>query len=209
MTCASMVHLHTYETGKYQSMLELAWSLTSALTFVVAAVAWACRSKEKERERLIRSTPPALRDDLIRQQLEFFHVDASGLGPIQMYELVLDQIRHRAQRFQAVALGASTLTLFLVAALTSQLAQVVPKTIKYVVIRTYFVTDRNYTGSTKPDEMFGSDRSRSNLSPTTTFVLARYGQAFYAHPPQNVRDRGGVDVTRVPDPRQHVCHPDF
>ena len=34
-----------------------------------------------------------------------------------------------------------------------------PKTTEYAVVRTYFATDRNLTGKTKPDEMFGVDRS--------------------------------------------------
>jgi len=72
--------------------------------FVVAAIAWILKSKSEERERLIDLAKEDERADLVRDALEFFRVDASGLTKAQQYQLALEQIRERAHRFRIIAI---------------------------------------------------------------------------------------------------------
>src|SRR5262245_16055989 len=72
--------------------------------FIVAAIAWILKSKSEERARLIDLAKEDERADLVRNALEFFDVDTSGLTKAQQYQLALEQIRGRAQRFKILAL---------------------------------------------------------------------------------------------------------
>ncbi|MCK6376959.1 MAG: hypothetical protein L6Q69_23070 [Zoogloea sp.] len=71
--------------------------------FLAAVIAWVYKAKAEERERLIRTAKPEQRADLVRNALEFFHVDTTGLTREQQYNLAIEQIRARAQRFKVVA----------------------------------------------------------------------------------------------------------
>jgi len=71
--------------------------------FIVAAIAWILKSKSEERERLIDLAKEDERADLVRDALEFFSVDTAGLTKAQQYQLALEQIRARSQRFKIVA----------------------------------------------------------------------------------------------------------
>ena len=79
----------------------------SALTlaaFIIAAIAWIIKSKSEERERLIDLAKEDERADLVRDALEFFRVDTAGLTKAQQYQLALEQIRERAERFKIIAI---------------------------------------------------------------------------------------------------------
>ncbi|HTL18729.1 MAG TPA: HEAT repeat domain-containing protein [Patescibacteria group bacterium] len=71
--------------------------------FIVAAIAWLLKSKSEERGQLIHLAKEEDRADLVRDALEFFRIDTSGLTKAQQYQLALEQIRARAQRFKTVA----------------------------------------------------------------------------------------------------------
>jgi hypothetical protein len=75
----------------------------SLAAFLAAAIAWVLKAKSDERERLIRTANEADRAPLVRDALEFFHVDSTGLTKAQQFEIVLEQIRARGQRFRWTA----------------------------------------------------------------------------------------------------------
>ena len=97
---------------KIEQMWQAIQYVGSGLTlaaFVVAVVAWVVKSKSEERERLIGSARESERADLVRDALEFFRVDTTGLTRAQQYQLALEQIRARAQRFRIVAIVVCTI----------------------------------------------------------------------------------------------------
>lgn len=71
--------------------------------FVAAVIAWVIKSKLEERGRLIKGAKEDDRASLVRDALEFFHVDTSDLTKAQQYQLALEQIRARGQRFKIIA----------------------------------------------------------------------------------------------------------
>ena len=71
--------------------------------FLAAIVAWVIKAKAEESGRLIRSALPQERADLVRNALEFFHVDTSRLTRDQQYKLALEQIQARAHRYRITA----------------------------------------------------------------------------------------------------------
>src|SRR5450755_3200680 len=71
--------------------------------FVVAAIAWLLKSKSEEKERLIDLAKDDERAGLVRDALEFFSVDTAGLTKAQQYQLALEQIKERTQRFKIIA----------------------------------------------------------------------------------------------------------
>src|SRR6266496_5531143 len=77
--------------------------------FVVAVIAWVVKSRSEARERLIGSARETERAELVRDALEFFRVDTTGLTKAQQYQLALEQIRQRAQRFRIVAMVVCTI----------------------------------------------------------------------------------------------------
>jgi hypothetical protein len=74
------------------------------VAFIVAVIAWVLKSKSEERAKLIDLAKEDERADLVRNALEFFQVDTAGLTKAQQYQLALEQIRGRAQRFKILAL---------------------------------------------------------------------------------------------------------
>jgi hypothetical protein len=75
----------------------------SLAAFLAAAIAWVLKAKSEERERLIRTASESDRAPLVRDALEFFHVDAAGLTKQQQFQVALEQIRARGQRFRLIA----------------------------------------------------------------------------------------------------------
>lgn len=71
--------------------------------FLAAVGAWLLKAKADERERLIRTAHPDHRADLVRNALEFFHVETRGLTREQQYSIAIEQIHARAQRFKLLA----------------------------------------------------------------------------------------------------------
>ena len=88
-------------------MWEAIAYVSSGLTltaFLAAVAAWVYKSKSEEKERLLRTAPQSQRAKLVEQALESFHVDASGLTKEQQYNLAVQQIQVRAQRFRWTAI---------------------------------------------------------------------------------------------------------
>ena len=80
--------------------------VTSGLTlvaFVVAASAWAFRTIILQKERQIKLAPENERSVLIRDALEFFSINTTGLTSKQQYNLAVKQVHARAMRFRTTA----------------------------------------------------------------------------------------------------------
>jgi len=76
--------------------------VTSGFTlaaFFAAVAAWVIRLKILEKEKLLRTAPEEQRGALVASALEFFHVDTQSLTKQQQFEIALQQIRARGQRF--------------------------------------------------------------------------------------------------------------
>jgi hypothetical protein len=83
-------------------MFEAVPLVTTAFTlaaFLAAVAAWLVRHKMQEKERLLKTAPEEKRALLVASALEFFQVDTKRLTKQQQFELALQQIRARAQRF--------------------------------------------------------------------------------------------------------------
>lgn len=85
----------------WEAIAQVSSGLTLA-AFIAAVVASMYKSKIDERERLIRAAKLDQRADLVRDVLEFFHVDTSGLTKEQQFTIALEQIHARAQRFRVL-----------------------------------------------------------------------------------------------------------
>lgn len=72
--------------------------------FVIATVAWFLKHRAQQQERLIKAANTKDRAALIRNALEFFHVDATELSPSQQYKLAVEQVHARAARFKTTAI---------------------------------------------------------------------------------------------------------
>jgi len=87
-------------------MLQAIQYVTGGLTlvaFIAAIFAIILRGKIEERRRRIETIPSKNRIQAARDEAEFFHVDISKLPPERMFEIVMEQIKRRAQRFKIVA----------------------------------------------------------------------------------------------------------
>ena len=88
-------------------MWEAIAYVSSGLTltaFLAAIAAWVYKHQSEEKERLLSTAPPSKRAKLVEQALESFHVDTSGLTKEQQYNLAVQQIQARAQRFRWTAI---------------------------------------------------------------------------------------------------------
>lgn len=88
--------------GVWQAIAYVS-SGVSLAAFLATAIAWVLKTKSEERERLIRTASESDRAPLVSDALEFFHVDAAGLTKQQQFEVALEQIRARGQRFRLTA----------------------------------------------------------------------------------------------------------
>ena len=69
------------------------------VAFVADVIASTYKWKIDSKEKLIKNAREEDRAELIRNSLEFFHVETEGLTKEQRYSLALEQIRARSQRF--------------------------------------------------------------------------------------------------------------
>jgi hypothetical protein len=76
----------------------------SLVAFVVAGVATVLSRMIRQRGNLIELAPEASRPELVRNALEWFHVDTSKLSHQAQYDLALRQIEERARRFKYTAI---------------------------------------------------------------------------------------------------------
>ena len=83
------------------SMWEAIGYVSSGLTlvaFLAAIVSFSLRNKSLREEQLIKSVPESERAPLVRDALEFFHVDTSNLTKHQQFNVAVEQIKNRANR---------------------------------------------------------------------------------------------------------------
>ena len=99
---------------KTNTMWEAIAYVSSGLTltaFLAAVAAWVYKNKSEEKERLLQTAPQSQRAKLVEQALESFHVDTSSLTKQQQYDLAVQQIQARAQRFRWTAIVVVLLVL--------------------------------------------------------------------------------------------------
>lgn len=75
--------------------------------FVFGVSAWVYKSKIEEREKLIRAAKQDDRAKLVQDALEFFHIETKYLTKEQKYNLAIEQIKNKAQRFKIGLIFAS------------------------------------------------------------------------------------------------------
>ena len=88
--------------------------ITSALTlvaFIAAAAAYSYSRRLTSRERQIAAATERDRANLVRDTLEFFHVDTANLTKERQYQIALEQIRARSRRFMTSAIVGCVLCL--------------------------------------------------------------------------------------------------
>ena len=118
-------------------MWEAIAYVSSGLTltaFLAAVAAWIYKHQSEEKERLLRTAPQSKRAKLVEQALESFHVDTSGLTKEQQYDLAVQQIQARAQRFRwtaivivVLALIAATVAAYAIDRITAPRLETKPK----------------------------------------------------------------------------------
>lgn len=72
--------------------------------FVTAVIAWVLKEKSEEKGRLISAADNEVKAKLVRDALEFFHVEIGNLTKEQQFKIALEQIRNRANRFKTIAI---------------------------------------------------------------------------------------------------------
>jgi type II secretory pathway component PulL len=88
--------------------------VTTGLTlvaFLALLAVGVIRAFMLRQERLIRRAPPDKRAALIKDTIEFFHVNTANLVKDKQYQVAVEQIRARAARW---TIGAALVALFLV-----------------------------------------------------------------------------------------------
>lgn len=71
--------------------------------FIAAAIASVLKRQADNKLKAIQSAPEEDRPDLVRDALEFLHVEPSGLTKEQQYDIAVKQIQERATRFRITA----------------------------------------------------------------------------------------------------------
>ncbi len=72
--------------------------------FVTAVAAWILKGKSEEKGKLISLAENETKAKLVQDALEFFHVDTESLTKEQKFNLAMEQIRARANRFKTITL---------------------------------------------------------------------------------------------------------
>jgi len=72
--------------------------------FVAAVSAWIIKGKSEEKQKLISVAADENRAKLVQDALEFFHVETKELTKDQKFNLAIQQIQARANRFRTIAL---------------------------------------------------------------------------------------------------------
>src|SRR5947207_1582229 len=85
----------------WESIKYVSSGLTLA-AFIVAAVFLILRGLTRQKARLIREAPQEDRAALVKDALEFFRVDTSGLSQVKQFEVAIAQIQARGRRFTQV-----------------------------------------------------------------------------------------------------------
>lgn len=97
--------------------LTAAQSITTPIALVAFALSvgfYAYKAWLGHRRRVIESIPSAERAELVTKTLQLFGVDTAGLSKQQQYQLALEQIRAREDRFRLGAILIAFLAVLLV-----------------------------------------------------------------------------------------------
>jgi hypothetical protein len=97
------------------------------VAFLAAVAAWVIRQKILEKERLLRTAPEEKRAELVAAALEFFNVDTRRLTKQQQFELALQQIQARGQRFLLTTILIALVALILAATVFAMNRGAAPK----------------------------------------------------------------------------------
>lgn len=74
------------------------------VAFLAAIVATVFKNRSLKQERLIKTVPENERAQLVRDALEFFHVDTAQLTKQQQYQVAIEQIKNRSNRHKVNSL---------------------------------------------------------------------------------------------------------
>jgi phage terminase Nu1 subunit (DNA packaging protein) len=99
----SAKHVEEFAAKELILMWEAIAYVSSGITlaaFIAAAISWIIKSKSEVNERLIRTAKESDRGELVRNALEFFHVETADLTKAQQFKISLEQIQARGQRFK-------------------------------------------------------------------------------------------------------------
>ncbi|MCP4108066.1 MAG: hypothetical protein GY749_21390 [Desulfobacteraceae bacterium] len=72
--------------------------------FLAAAATWILKAKSDEKVKLIDSASDENKAKLVQDAMEFFHIDTTGLTKEHRYNIALEQIKERANRFKLIAI---------------------------------------------------------------------------------------------------------
>jgi Flp pilus assembly protein TadB len=79
--------------------------------FATAAIAWVVKTKSEEKERLISAAEDETKARLVESALEFFHIDTRYLTKQHQYQVAIEQINARANRFKILSILIAFLAL--------------------------------------------------------------------------------------------------
>lgn len=74
------------------------------VAFIVATAAWVLKNKSDEKRNLIESAPDINKSELVDKALDLVHVNTDGLSQEKRYNLAMELIKRRAERFRIVAI---------------------------------------------------------------------------------------------------------
>jgi hypothetical protein len=106
--------------------IQYVTSALSLLAFFAAAVTYGVSKRAEAARKLIETAPEQDRAELIRAQSEFFDVDTSALSPDQALEVILAQIRARAERYRIGAMVICALGLAFLAVTAYAISKTAP-----------------------------------------------------------------------------------
>ena len=84
--------------------IKLVTSYFSLIAFIVATVAWVIKVQSENKRKLIESATDDRKAELVKQLLDSVHVDVRNLTREQKYNLAMELIKRRAERFRTVAI---------------------------------------------------------------------------------------------------------
>lgn len=140
------------------------------MAFALAIAAVVLGRYIRSKERLISSAPPEQRAELVERALEFFDVDTTTLTRNQKYQLAVQQIEKRSERFRlsalvTVILGAVLATVAIISILTNH---EVGETAKLPTRSAQFKVAGFDNGKDEPDSSLSID-----------FVIVNKGQEIF------------------------------
>jgi len=100
------------------------------VAFIVAAAAWIFKRNSEQTLRMVETAEEGDRANLVRSALEVVDVDTARLTNRQQYELAIELIRARAERFRITALVVCILAMILAAVSVSAILRMNPTAVQ-------------------------------------------------------------------------------